>query len=67
MDNSVVFQDAVINGQKSGYKITNTLANYLFLNMSLSPEFLNVLEHIPQKTHWNPELELDNNQIMSSI
>ena len=43
----MVFQDDTTNGQENGYKITNTLANYLFLNMSLFPAFLNVLELIP--------------------
>lgn len=49
------FQNVMTSGQGNGNKTTNTLANYLFLNMSLFPVFLNELEHIP----WKP-IEIHN-------
>lgn len=66
MNNYVVFQDDMTNGQKKKKKvITTTSANYLFLNMYFSPTFPNVLEAHAMKIQWNSELELDNNPIMS--
>ena len=65
MNNYVVFQDDITNGQKKKMVITTTSANYFFLNMSFSPTFPNVLETHAMKIQWNSELELDNNPIMS--
>ena len=45
MNNYVVFQDDMANGQK--VVITTMSANHVFLNTSFSPTFPNVLELMP--------------------